>query len=476
MQFKKIFLLFLYIFILIACVPKINKINSIDESDISDELKSLDITDNKNELNIKWWESFQDAQLNTIITKALEESASLKSIEQRYEKANSLIKSIESENLPNISFESNLTRERFSANHIFPAPLGGGTFTAYHSSTTLDYKFDFWDERKSRIKSAINRAIAQKAFIEESKLNLSLGITQLYLSWNFNERKIEELEKIVNILNNELEIIKQRFERGLIDEVTLNNKKAQIFQMKYNIYSLGEIIKADKASICILAGFLPSYAENMSKPNISNTANLPLPKDIHLNLLSNRADVIIQKYIVLSNEQNINVAVSKFYPNIDLSGLLGFTSFDSSEFLSKSSSVPSLGFAVDLPIFDWGKREANLDDKVIDYNSSIYEYNNTVNKAVNEVVGVLNKIKYKNLQLDMHEKELKVKETNEYISNKKFVIGLSDKVPYFDSQIDTLLNRISGFDLVKSNCDLQLELIKALGGGFKEENIKNDRS
>ena len=74
----------------------------------------------------------------------------------------------------------------------------------------------------------------------------------------------------------------------------------------------------------------------------------------------------------------------------------------------------------------------------------------------------------------MHEKELKTKEANEHISNKRFSIGLSDKVPYLDSQIDTLLNHISGFELEKSHCDLELELIKALGGGFKEENIKND--
>ena len=78
MQLKKIFFLLFYSFILIACVPKINKIDSIDESKISDELKSLDIRDNKNELNIKWWEYFQDEQLNIIINKALEESASLK--------------------------------------------------------------------------------------------------------------------------------------------------------------------------------------------------------------------------------------------------------------------------------------------------------------------------------------------------------------------------------------------------------------
>ena len=475
MQLKRVVFLLFYSFILIACVPKINKIDSLNEVEISNELKSFN-TNNNDELSIKWWEYFQDTQLNFIVDKALNESFSLKSIEQRYEKANSVIKSIEAENLPSISFESDITRERFSANHIFPAPLGGGIFTEYHSAIALNYKFDFWDERKSRIKSAINKAIAQKALIEESKLNLSLQITQLYLSWNFNERKIEQSERIVSILNDELIILNQKYKSGLIDEVTLNNKKAQIFQMNKNIYSIKEIIKGEKSTICILAGFTPSFIESLNKPNINSSIDLNLPKDIHLNLLSNRADVIIQKYIVLSNEQNINVAVAKFYPDINLSGLTGFTSFDSSEFLTKSSSVPSFGVAVNLPIFDGGKREANLDEKVIDYNSSIYEYNNTINKAVNEVVGVLKKIEYKNLQLDMHEKKLKAKETNEQILNKKFAIGLSDKLPYLDSQIDTLLNHISQFDLIKSHTQLQLELIKALGGGFKEESIKNGNS
>ena len=476
MQIKNLIVLLFCSFILIACVPKINKVDKIDESKISNELESLKLTNDKNELSIKWWELFHDTQLNSIINHAIEEAPSLKSIEQRYAKANTIIKSVESENLPNISFGSEVTRERFSANHIFPLPLGGGTFTGYHTASTLEYKFDFWDERKSRIKSAKNIALAQKAFIEESKLNLSLGITQLYLAWNFNEKKVEVLEKIVGILDEEFNIIKQRFDSGLIDEVTLNNKKAQISQMKYNIYSIQEIIKGQKASICILAGLLPSNAENMNKPNIHNSIDLNLSKNIHLNLLSNRADVTIQKYTVLSNEENINVAVSKFYPNINLSGLLGFTSFGTSDFLSKSSTVPSLGMAVDLPIFDWGKREANLDDKVIDYNSSIYEYNDIVNKAVNEVVSVLKKIEYKNLQLDMHKNELETKEANEHIASEKFKIGLTDKIPYFDSKINTLFIHISEFELTESHSKLQLELIKALGGGFNEEDIKNGRS
>lgn len=473
MKIRNTFIFIIFIFLFIGCVPKIEKVEKTDEKQIFDELKILNVESTKENISEKWWELFEDKQLNLIVEKALSDSPSLKSVKQRFAKANAIISAIESENLPNISFESSLTRLRFSENHIFPAPLGGGYFTQYLSATTLDYKFDFWDERKSRILSAKNIALAQKAYIENSKLNLSLAISQLYLSWNFNEKKIDILEKIVHILDEEFKILKEKFDNGLIDEVLLNEKRAQISQMKYNEYSIKEIIKAQISALCILSGQLPSFAQSLKKPDIHESINLVLPSDIYLNFLSNRADVAIQKYIVLSNNENINVAKTKFYPNINLSALLGFTSFLSGEFLSKSSTVPSAGVALDLPIFDWGKRQSNLDDKVITYNSSVYEYNDILNKAVNEVVGVLNKIEYKNLQIKMHKEQLKSIEQNEKIANKRFEIGLNDKILYFDSKINSLMIHIIEMELLDSHSKLELELIKSIGGGFKEGELKN---
>lgn len=470
---RNTFIFIIVLFLFIGCVPKIEKVEKIDEKQIFDELKIINTKSTKENITQKWWELFEDEQLNFIVEKALNDSPSLKSVKQRFAKANATIRAIESENLPNISFESSLTRQRFSENHIFPPPLGGGYFTQYHSATTLDYKFDFWDERKSKILSAKNIAFAQKAYIENTKLNLSLAISQLYLSWNFNEKKINILEKIVNILDEEFKILKEKFDNGLIDEVLLNEKKAQISQMKYNEYSIKEITKAQISALCILSGQLPSFAQSLKKPDIHESINLVLSNDIYLNFLSNRADVAIQKYIVLSNDENINVAKTKFYPNINLSGLLGFTSFLSGEFLSKSSTVPSAGIALDLPIFDWGKRESNLDDKVITYNSSVYEYNDILNKAVNEVVGVLNKIEYKNLQIKMHKEQQISVEQNEKIANKRFEIGLNDKILYYDTKINSLMIHIVEMELLQSHSELELELIRSIGGGFKEEELKN---
>ena len=54
MQIKNLIVLLFCSFILVACVPKINKVDKIDESKISDELKSLKLTNDKNELSIKY--------------------------------------------------------------------------------------------------------------------------------------------------------------------------------------------------------------------------------------------------------------------------------------------------------------------------------------------------------------------------------------------------------------------------------------
>lgn len=470
---RNTFIFIIVLFLFIGCVPKIEKVEKIDEKQIFDELKIINTKSTKENITQKWWELFEDEQLNFIVEKALNDSPSLKSVKQRFAKANATIRAIESENLPNISFESSLTRQRFSENHIFPAPLGGGIYDEYHTAATLDYKFDFWDERKSNILSAKNLAYAQKAFIENAKLNLELAICQTYLSWNYNEKKIEYIDKIMAVLDEELEIIKQKYDAGLIDEVILNKKKVQISQMQFNEYSIKEIIKGQVSTILILSGQLPSFSQNLTKPKMKEELSVALPNDVYLDFLSKRADIAIQKYIVLSNEQNINVAKTKFYPNINISALLGFTSFISNDFIKKASSAPSAGVALDLPIFDWGKREANLEDKVIAYNSSVYEYNEVLNKAVNEVFEVLKKLEYKKLQMNMHHKQLESYETNEKIAHKRFDIGLNDKISYSDSKIDTLLLYLNQMELFESNIKLELDLIKSIGGGFNEKDLNS---
>jgi outer membrane protein TolC len=278
------------------------------------------------------------------------------------------------------------------------------------------------------------------------------------------------LLELKNAMLEEQSILNKNFEQGLIDATLVHSKEADLANVMQEIHALKQSIEGKKESICILGGFLPSYADALKSPKIKDDFKAPLPKEIYLNLIAHRADISVQKYIVLSKSQNIENAKAQFYPNISLSSFIGLISLDINKFFDNSSFAPTTGVAFSLPIFDGGERKANLKTNVSDYNSSVHDYNNVVIKAANEVVGVLKKSKLLESQISSHEESLVAKNINKKIALEKFNIGLTNKLPYLKEKIDIYQSELTEIDLHNEKASLQIELIKALGGGYVDNN------
>ncbi len=474
MQPKILITVCLSFLLLTGCVPKMDKATSIPEAVINADLEKNSADFGDETLVREWWKGYGDLQLDSIIESALLNAPSLKSIEARYAQANSVIQSVQSRNLPHLSANGSVLRERFSENHIFPPPLGGGTYTQYQPELTLDYDFDFWNARSSHILAVKNKALAQMATIEASKLALSSAISETYLSWNIDEQKLRLLRIMEQTNRDELKIVEKQYVLGLSDAVAINEKKSVLSQTSQRIEELKRIIEGKKEAICVLGGFLPSYANTLKIPHINDGFRLPIPKEIMLNLLAHRPDVAIAKYTALSKSHTIEQTKAQFYPNISLSGAIGFTSFSWAKLVDHSSYTPSAGIALSLPLFDWGERAANLQNSVSDYNSSVYEYDGVVIKAANEVVTLLKQTKLLEVQRRLHDEEITAKKTNETIERKKLLQGLSNKLPYLAKKKTLLQGEIETLSLKETKLLLQINLIKALGGGYADQEDTNE--
>jgi outer membrane protein TolC len=213
----------------------------------------------------------------------------------------------------------------------------------------------------------------------------------------------------------------------------------------------------------------------MKAPHIDDAFNVPLPKEIMLNLVAHRADVAIAKHTALSKSNTIEETKAQFYPNISLSGLIGFTSFSWTKLIDHSSYTPSAGIALSLPLLDWGERKANLQNSVSDYNSSVYEYNRVVIKAANEVVVLLKELKLIESQRLFHEDDINAKKSNELITRKRLLLGLSNKLPYLTARKNLLESEIETLSLNETKSLIQIDLIKALGGGYTDNEETNER-
>ncbi len=466
-------MLCLSFFLLTGCVPKLDKATAISDAAVNADLEKNSAAFGDETLVRDWWRGYEDEQLNKIIDEALEKAPSIQSLEAKFAQANTIIQSVQSRNLPHVSANATVMRERFSENHIFPPPLGGGTYNQYQPELKLDYDFDFWNERSSHILAAKNRALAQRATIEASKIALSSAICETYLSWHYDEQKLAVLRAIEQTTREELKIVEKQYTLGLIDAVAINNKKSALLQILQIIEEKKRTIEGKKEALCVLGGFLPSYAETLNVPKIKNGFKLPLPKEIMLNFVAHRADVAIAKYTALSKSYTIEQTKAQFYPNISLSGLIGFTSFNWTKVIDHSSFTPAAGIAVSLPLLDWGMRKANLQSSVSDYNASVYEYNQVVVKAANEVVVLLKQDKLLQSQQQFHDQEISAKKGNETIDHKKLIQGLSDKLPYLSAKKIVYEGEIDALSLNETKSLIQINLIKALGGGYTDSEDKN---
>jgi len=473
MDYQRTFLSCLLPLLFFGCVPVIHKATPIHEASVRADLEKNLVEFDDTKLVKEWWRGYGDEQLNAIIDEALTNAPTLKSIEARYAQASTLIEAVQSYNLPHIGANASLLRERFSENHIFPPPLGGGTYTQYQPSLTLDYDFDFWNERGSRILAATNSAFAQRASLEATKLALSSALCETYLSWNIDEEKLRVLNALEQTTLNEQKIILKQYRLGLIDAVAINDTKSSLSKISQRSEELKRSIEGKKEALCVLAGFLPSRTNTLKTPHIDETFTLPLPKEVMLNLIAHRPDVAIAKYTALSKSHTIEEKKGQFYPNISLSGLIGFTSFSWTKLFDHSSYTPSVGIALSLPLFDWGERKANLQNSVSDYNASVYEYNGVVIKAANEVVMLLKQSKHLESQRQFHDDEMIAKKGNVEIARKKHLKGLTNKLPYLLAQKVVQEGEIETLSLNETKALLQIDLIKALGGGYTDKEETN---
>lgn len=468
----------LSIYIFSGCVPKIEKTNTINKTKIDSELKKdlQSFSSSKIVLQNNWWEIFGDKQLNFLVGNALENTPSLKVLKERYKRANSIVKIRKAGNLPTIGIGSDMSRQRFSENYIFPAPLGGNYYNLYQLDLNLSYDFDFWDRRASLIRASINEAMAQNLYIKVKELSVATSIVKLYLSLNFKNEELSKLDSLKKIILEKHHILNSLHELGIANKTEIHQSDASLEKIEQKIYDTKIEIDDLKSSLGIIAGLMPSDLDKFEKFNISNEYKVFVPKDIHLNVLSHRPEIAMQKYLLSSKEDYIQNAKSQFYPNISLTGLLNLTSFSWSSLFDKSSFAPLGGLAFSLPIFDSNRREENLNIKVSDYNAQVQDYNQSVIRAVNEVVTSLKKLELNKSKLEVQSNILENKKRNLEIEKRIYDLGLKNKISYLDSTMSFKEEEINSLVFKNQELNAQVDLIKALGGGYKQKviNVKHN--
>ena len=411
-----------------------------------------------------WWSRFGDAQLDALVQQALQNHPNLRIAQARVARAQALTDTIASTELPNVNGSVDATRQRFSANSIYPPPLAGGVYETANAQITAGYEFDLFGKNRAALDAALGQVRAAQAEAQAAELLLATQVTRSY----FTLLRINALQALAqrNLAQREqlLALVQSRLAAGLDSPTELRNSEASLPEIRQYAESLREQAALARNALAALTG-QPLGLQDLKAGTLAQIKPQAAPQAVPLDLLANRPDVAAARARVEAALSDVEVAKAQFYPNINLVAFAGLNSIGFGNISKAGSEQWGVGPAIRLPIFDGGRLRAQLKGRAADVDLAIESYNALVIDAVREVADQITSLQSIARQSQEQQSAFASAQTLQDIAAQRFAAGLSSRASVLNAQSAVLAQERQAIELAARTLDAQALLLRATGGG-----------
>ncbi|HEY1710071.1 MAG TPA: efflux transporter outer membrane subunit [Rhizomicrobium sp.] len=418
----------------------------------------------------KWWTAFGDPQLDTLVDQALAGNPRLAGALARIREAQSELSATHALTYPQVTFDGNETRERFSKNYIIPPPYGGTTQWIGTVQANLSWSLDFFGKQQSQIDRAEATANAAALDAEAARLALAGSVTQAYISLSRAYALADVAGDAVKQRRGVLSLIGGRYKAGLDTDAARQQATALLATAEEDLTRANAVRDMAVHQIAALVGRgADAYA--VTHPKL-NDAALALPATLPADLLARRADIAASEARVEAAFAGREVARKAFYPDINLIGLAGWAAIGLGPMFSSSALQYGAGAAIHLPIFDAGKIRADYAGATAGLDEAVANYNAAVIGAVKDTADAMTELRATEDQAGAQKRALDAANASFSLAIQRYRSGLSPETNVFDAEDLLLQSRRQSAALAADTATARVTLLIAVGGGFDPKNIK----
>lgn len=419
-------------------------------------------------LSAPWWRSWGDASLADLIDRTLAASPSLAVAQDRLARASAAVAGEESAAGPKLGASADVTRQRFSATSIYPAPLGGSIRTLANAQLAGSWEIDFFGRQQAAMQAALGSARAAQADVAAARNLLASQVAQTYVQLARLVAQREVARQSLAQRDALLALTRERVGAGLDSQVELRQSEGALPDARVQIEQLSEQIALTRHALAALAAQPPETYATLT-PTLAALQAVALPATVPADLLGRRADIAAARWRVEAATQGMAAAKAQFYPNVNLSAFIGLSSIGLDRLVESGSRQYGVGPAIRLPIFDSGALRANLRGKTAEVDAAVDSYNGALVEAVREVADALQSLQ--SIARQQTEQALAQAATDSAFdfATQRYRAGLSNQLTLLNAETAMLAQRRAAVDLRARTLSTQAALIRALGGGYASE-------
>ena len=310
----------------------------------------------------RWWVAYGDPQLDKLIDEALRGAPDLAKAQARVRqaprlcRANSGLYAWGRMWTPVAPFGVFEVKQSYN-NGVPKAAVPHGWNDTGQVGLSLDWQLDFFGKNRALLAAATSEAQAARADEAQARLSLSTSVAATYadLAQLYADRHAAEDAAARARRQRRAHLAARCAGQGLETQAALeraHSGRAAPPSRKPSWPPVDEAIGLTRNSIAALIGpGARSRPGDHAEPAPGAIRAFGLPAELQANLLGRRPDVVAARLTAEAAAKRIKVAKADFYPNVNLTGLIGVQSLGLNMLTKAGSGMGSIGPAVTLPIF-----------------------------------------------------------------------------------------------------------------------------
>nr|WP_314632415.1 efflux transporter outer membrane subunit [uncultured Janthinobacterium sp.] len=418
----------------------------------------------------RWWRQFQDAQLDQLIEGALAASPSLDVANARIGTALAAFDAQHAQRGPSVDLGADASRQRYSANGLMPAPIGGNYYNEVTVGVQAHYDLDWWGKHKAQIAASLGEVNARRAEYAMAQQMLAAEIAKHYFSMQSGWARMDNLHALVNLQRQLVADKEKRIANGLGVSDDHLSAQTRLSLLQQQIALLETLVVTEREALRSLLGTsLGADGTDLASLQPAQAQALPhaLPGKLGMELLARRPDLQAARWRVQASLSNIEAAQASFYPDIDLGASFGLDAIKLGKLLESGSRTLFIGPALSLPLFDSGRLQAQLGGARSERNALIADYNQSVFNVVRDVAQAGARVQGVENQLRLQEDNLRASEAQLRNAHARLAQGLADRATELNAEMTVRGQVDLGMQLQNQRQNAEINLTVALGGGYR---------
>jgi outer membrane protein TolC len=167
-----------------------------------------------------------------------------------------------------------------------------------------------------------------------------------------------------------------------------------------------------------------------------------------------------------SANAQIGVAKAAYYPTISLGATGGFESGVITTLISGPSILWSAGGSAIMPLFDAGRRRANMDQAIAFYDETVANYRETVLTGFQQVEDNVAALRILENEARVQERAVVAAQKYLELANTRYVGGVTSYLEVTTAQSAALSDELTAVNILGRRMVDAVTLVQALGGGW----------